>query len=146
MAKKVWISFPLTTSSEANDASVVSFLKGGQKKELEVEIAAFITKWLIDKSVPFAIDFASSTVDRNVVVEALPKRLQKLLVVAAPVAPENVAVPEGEKAAVIEESGVTEPIPHVEEVGAVEQVAEVEEIVAEASGDEPRADDPSELR
>jgi len=60
MAKKVWISIPLITVSEANDAAVVSFLKGGLKKELEVETAAFITKWLVDKDVLFGIDFETT--------------------------------------------------------------------------------------
>jgi len=43
----------VTTLCEVSDAAVVSFLKEGQKKELEVEIGAFITKWLMDKNVPF---------------------------------------------------------------------------------------------
>jgi hypothetical protein len=67
MAKKVWISIPLMTASEANDAAVVSFLKGGQKKELEVATARFITEWLSDKNIPFGIDFERSSLDRNLV-------------------------------------------------------------------------------
>jgi hypothetical protein len=55
MSKKVWISLPLITST------------------------AFITKWLMDKGVPFSIDFESSTLDRNLVLEGLPRRLQKVL-------------------------------------------------------------------
>ena len=93
MAKKVWISFPLITSCEAGDDSVVSFLKGGSKKELEVEVAAFVTKWLMDRDVPFGIDFDSCGVDRTVVIESLPKRLQKILAAAAPVVTDPDEIP-----------------------------------------------------
>src|ERR1051325_4949661 len=79
MPKKVWLSLPLITSTDPADSSVVGFTKGGQKKELEIEVAAFITKWLMDKNVPFSIDFESSAIDRDVVIEALPKRLQRAL-------------------------------------------------------------------
>lgn len=79
MAKKYWVSLPLITAADVKDEAVVSFLKGGAKKELEVETAAFILKWLMDKNVPFGIDFESCTVDRAVVLDALPRRLQKAL-------------------------------------------------------------------
>ena len=79
MSKKVWVSLPLITTTDLKDESVVGFLKGGVKKELETETAVFITKWLMDKSVPFSIDFESATVDQNAVLEALPRRLQRLL-------------------------------------------------------------------
>jgi hypothetical protein len=79
MAKKVWISLPLTTTADATDQAVTGFTKGGPKKELEVETAAFIMKWLIDRNLPFGIDFESLTVDRNHVFEALPRRLQRAL-------------------------------------------------------------------
>mgnify|MGYP007127533760 CR=1 FL=1 len=49
MSKKVWISLPLISAEQGPEASVSSFLKGGQRKELEVETAAFIMKWLLDK-------------------------------------------------------------------------------------------------
>src|SRR5690348_1505831 len=94
MAKKVWISLPLTTSCDASDASVVAFLKGGPKKELEVETAAFVTKWLMDKDVPFGVDFDSCGVDRALVIEALPKRLQKVLGVAIPAVAETAEAPQ----------------------------------------------------
>jgi NCAIR mutase (PurE)-related protein len=137
MNKRVWISFPLTTSSEVSDASVVSFLKGGQKKELEVEIATFITKWLVDRSVGFGIDFDTSTVDRNVVMAALPKRLQKILCVTVPVAAGTIDVPKIEEAASVEGHEEVEPL-------EVDEDAEVAE--AETDEDEVSADDPSELR
>ncbi len=79
MAKKVWVSLPLTVAAEATDEAVVAFTKGGPKKELEVEVAAFIMKWLMDRNVPFVIDFESSTVDRKAALDALPRRLQKAL-------------------------------------------------------------------
>lgn len=82
MAKRVWVSLPLTTTTDLTDAAVVGFLKGG-KKTLEIETGAFITKWLMDKSVPFNIDFESSTVDRTLVMAALPSSLQKSLGSAA---------------------------------------------------------------
>src|ERR1035437_6705111 len=94
MAKKVWMSFPLTTSCDASDASVVAFLKGGQKKELEVEVAAFVTKWMMDRDVPFGIAFDSCGVDRAVVIESLPKRLQKILGASVPVVAEAVDIPQ----------------------------------------------------
>jgi hypothetical protein len=52
MAKKVRISIPLITASEANDVSVVRLLKGGLKKELEVETAAFLTKCMFRQGRP----------------------------------------------------------------------------------------------
>ena len=82
---KSWISLPLVTASDPKDESVVSFLKGGSKKDLEVEVAAFITKWLMDRDVPFGIDFDSCGVDRALVIESLPKRLQKILGGTVPV-------------------------------------------------------------
>jgi hypothetical protein len=118
MAKKVWISFPLITTSDLKEESVVTFLKGGQKKILEVEVAAFVTKWLMDRDVPFGIDFDSCGVDRAVVIESLPKRLQKILGATAPVIAETADV-----ARVVADS--TEVV----EAGTVEQVAAVEEEV-----------------
>jgi NCAIR mutase (PurE)-related protein len=138
MSKRVWISFPLTTSSEVSDASVVSFLKGGQKKELEVEIATFTTKWLVDKSIPFGIDFDTSTVDRNVVIAALPKRVQKILGVTVPVVTGTTDVPHIEEAATIEE------VKEIETLAEVDEDAELVE--GEIDEDEVSADDPSELR
>src|ERR1035438_8738431 len=84
MAKKVWISFPLVTTRDLKEESVVTFLKGGQKKDLEVETAAFVTKWLMDRDIPFGIDFDSCGVDRTIVIESLPKRLQKILGASVP--------------------------------------------------------------
>jgi hypothetical protein len=78
MAKRVWVSLPLTTTSDLADATVVGFLKGG-KKTLEIETGAFITKWLVDKGVPFTIEFESSNLDRNLVTQTLPGPLQKSL-------------------------------------------------------------------
>jgi hypothetical protein len=66
----------LTTTTDLTDSEVVGFLKGG-KKTLEIETGAFITKWLADKSVPFTIDFASSTLDRSLVMAALPGSIQQ---------------------------------------------------------------------
>ena len=85
---KYWISLPLATASDPKDESVVSFLKGGTKKGLEVEVAAFITKWLMDRDIPFGIDFDSCGVDRALVIESLPKRLQKILGATASVVAE----------------------------------------------------------
>lgn len=79
MAKKVWVSLPLIPTTDPADAMVGNFLKGGQRKTLEIETAAFVTKWCMDNSIPFSIDFESATVERNLVMEALPKRLQKIL-------------------------------------------------------------------
>src|ERR1035438_6321446 len=104
MAKKVWISFPLITTSDLKEESVVSFLKGGTKKDLEVEVAAFVTKWLMDRDVPFGIDFESCGVDRAVVIESLPKRLQKILGASVPAAVETADLTQvvGETAEVVE--------------------------------------------
>jgi hypothetical protein len=137
MSKRVWISFPLTTSSEVSDASVVSFLKGGQKKELEVEIATFTTKWLVDRSIPFSIDFDTSTVDRNVVMAALPKRLQKILGVTVPVVTGTAEVLHVEE---------TAPIEGHEEVEPLEDEQDAELVESETDEDEVSAHDPSELR
>jgi len=142
MAKKAWISFPLITSGDASDASVVTFLKGGLKKELEVETAAFVTKWLMDKDVPFGVDFDSCGVDRALVIEGLPKRLQKILGSTVPVVSETAdttqvetvpAVAEAGGAAQVVEvkpAGVVEPVAEVKEAGPAEQVAEVEQVAA----------------
>ena len=119
MAKKVWISLPLITTADATDATVVGFTKGGQKKELEFEVAVFITKWLMDKSVPFGIDFESSCVDREGVLAALPRRLQRILGFKAPGSaepsaeegPGEAAEPEG--GAVGEGGGEVEPVSEV---------------------------------
>src|ERR1017187_5709615 len=129
MAKKVWISFPLITTSDLKEESVVTFLKGGQKKDLEVEVAAFVTKWLMDKDVPFGIAFDSCGVDRAIVIESLPKRLQKIL---------------GATAAVVAEPGEAAPsedAAEVAEAGAVEQVAEVEEAEAADAAERLSGDD-----
>ena len=149
MAKKVWISFPLITASEANDAAVVSFLKGGLKKELEVETAAFITKWMFDKDVPFGIDFDSAAVDRNLVMAALPKRVQKALGVTIPAVPEAgevapAVVPQVEEPAKIEDAGVVELVTGVAEAAVVEQAAEIAEVGA--AGVDEGTGEPSELR
>src|ERR1044072_4407102 len=77
MTKKVWISLPLITFKDPKEQSVATFLKGGQKKELEFEIAVFLTKWLMDRSVPLMIDFEASGVDEDRVLDALPRRLQR---------------------------------------------------------------------
>jgi hypothetical protein len=129
MAKKVWISFPMTAARDASDASVATFLKGGQKKELEVEVAAFITKWLMDKDVPFGIDFDSCGVDRTVVIESLPKRLQKILGATVPVITETADVLLVEKGTQVDDAGAAEPAPpaaEIEDAIAVEQVAAAE--------------------
>jgi hypothetical protein len=148
MTKKVWISFPLITTSDLKDESVVAFLKGGQKKDLEVEVAAFVTKWLMDKDVPFWLDFESCGVDRAVVIESLPKRLQKILGASAPVIagtavadPGEVAQVEPESTEVVEvgaadQVGEAEVVDQVEGPAAVEDVAEVEAVGA----DIPRMD------
>src|ERR1035438_10821678 len=114
MAKKVWISFPLITTSDLKEESVVTFLKGGQKKDLEVEVAAFVTKWLMDKDVPFGIDFDSCGVDRALVTESLPKRLQKILGATVPVVVETVDTPQ-----------VVAETTEIAEAGAAEQVPEI---------------------
>jgi hypothetical protein len=79
VAKKAWILLPLITATDLKDESVVAFLKGGVTKDLEIEAAAFITRWLMHKSIPFARDFEASPIDRDTVLEALPRRLQKVL-------------------------------------------------------------------
>jgi hypothetical protein len=153
MAKKVWISFPLITTSDLKEESVVTFLKGGQKKELEVEVAAFVTKWLMDKDVPFGIDFDSCGVDRALVTESLPKRLQKILGATVPVVVEAadipqvvaettevVEAPQGEQVAAIEETVLGE------DAGAAEEIAEAAEVAEEPSGGDVGEDGPSELR
>jgi hypothetical protein len=138
MSRKVWISFPLITASEINDAAVVSFLRGGLKKELEVETATFLTKWLMDKGLPYRIDFNSAPVDRNLVLAALPKRLQKVLGVTVPAATEV-----GEVAAVGEVLQAGAPAP-VEDAVAVEQAVEVVEVAVESTAGEAGAGGPSE--
>ena len=147
MAKKVWISLPLTTSCDASDASVVAFLKEGQKKELEVETAAFLTKWLMDKSIPFKVDFDTSGVDRALVIESLPKRLQKALGYTAPLIAEGVSAPEVDQTAQVEEVGAVEHVAVVGYTRAVEQVADdVEETGAGLPGGDGDKDVSSELR
>src|ERR1039458_8523127 len=131
MAKKAWISLPLITSCDASDASVVTFLKGGLKKDLEVETAAFVQKWLMDRDIPFGVDFASASVDRALVIESLPKRLQKILGPTVPVSAEAGDVPTVEEAAQVVEAGATEPVGAVEAAGPVEQGAVIEEVAAE---------------
>ena len=123
MAKKVcWISIPLATASEANDAAVVSFLKGGLKKELEAETATFITKWMSDKSIPFRIDVERSSPDRNHVVAPLPQVSQN--------AADCVTVP-----VVAETDKVGEMAEHNAD-NAVEQIAEVAAVVEEPAGEQ----------
>jgi hypothetical protein len=136
MAKKVWISFPLTASCDTSDASVVTFLKGGQKKELEVEVAAFVTKWLIARDVPFGIAFESCGVDRAVVIESLPKRLQKILGATAPAITDTAVadpgeVPSGAEAAPVEQVPVVAAATSVEDTGAVETLPAADEVAAE---------------
>ena len=154
MAKKVWISFPLITTSDLKEESVVTFLKGGQKKELEVEVAAFVTKWLMDKDVPFGIDFDSCGVDRALVTESLPKRLQKILGATVPVvaergevAPQVVAEPtDVVEAGAAEQVAAVEEVVSGEEAGAAEEIAEAAEVAEEPSGGDVGEDGPSELR
>jgi hypothetical protein len=154
MAKKVWISFPLITTSDLKEESVVTFLKGGQKKELEVEVAAFVTKWLMDRDVPFGIDFDSCGVDRAIVIESLPKRLQKILgATTAPAIAETADVPQVvAETTQIAEAGAAEQVPAVEEAmpgedaRAVEEVAEAEELAAEPHAEDRGIDGSSELR
>jgi hypothetical protein len=129
MAKKAWISLPLITSCDASDASVVTFLKGGLKKDLEVETAAFVQKWLMDRDIPFGVDFASASVDRALVIESLPKRLQKILGATVPVASDAIDVPQVEEAAQVVEAGATEPVTVKEEAAQVDEAAD--EAVAE---------------
>jgi hypothetical protein len=139
MAKKVWISFPLITTSDLKDESVVTFLKGGQKKELEVEVAAFVTKWLMDRDVPFGIDFNGCGVDRTVVIESLPKRLQKILGASVPVVVETAEGAQVEKSVAVEKGAAVEPAPpeaEIEVAAGVEQVAEVEDAEAELAGED----------
>lgn len=131
MAKKVWLSFPLITASEANDAAVVSFLKGGLKKELEVETATFITKWMLGKSVPFVIAVESSSLERNLVVAPSP---QEELQTAPGVVPVP-AVAETDR--VIEAGDVAE---HSADT-AVEQIAEVSAVVEPAGEQEEAVND-----
>ena len=128
MAKKAWISLPLITSCDASDASVVTFLKGGLKKDLEVETAAFVQKWLMDRDIPFGVDFASASVDRALVIESLPKRLQKILGATVPVASDAIDVPQVEEAAQVVEAGATEPVTVEEEAAQVDEAAEVEPV------------------
>src|ERR1035438_3390829 len=137
MAKKVWISFPLITTSDLKEESVVTFLKGGQKKDLEVEVAAFVTKWLMDRDVAFGIDFDSCGVDRAVVIESLPKRLQKILGATAAVIAETADVTqvvtetmEVVEAGAGEQVAAEETVPG-EGAGAVEEIAEAAEVAAE---------------
>ena len=134
--KKVWISFPLITWRETSDASVVTFLKGGLKKELEVETAAFVTKWLMDKDVPFSLNFDSSGVDRALTIGLLPKRLQKILIPPVPVVDE---VPLVEVAAGVEKVGASvqpEGAP-TEDIAASEPMsAVVVDVEVEVAGDD----------
>ena len=137
MAKRIWISIPLTTTADLKEEAVVSFLKGGTKKDLEVEVAAFITKWLLDKDVPFGIAFDSCGVDRALVIECLPKRLQKIVGSSAAAIAENVVTESGEVVP-------AEDAAEVADVGALEQVADVEDAEALVAGDElPREDGPT---
>jgi hypothetical protein len=152
MAKKVWMSLPLVTTADLKEESVVTFLKGGQKKELEVEVAAFVTKWLMDKDVPFGIDFDSCGIDRAVVIESLPKRLQKILGASIPVAVETtgadaaVSAP-GEVAPSAEAAPVEQAAAaSVEDAGGVETVPAADEVAAEPSGSDGAVDGASELR
>ena len=139
MAKKVWISFPMTAARDASDASVVTFLKGGQKKDLEIEVAAFVTKWLMDRDVPFGIDFDSCGVDRAAVIELLPKRLQKILGASVPVVVETAEGAQVEKSVAVEKGAAVEPAPPVAEIevaAGIEQVAEVDDAEAELAGED----------
>jgi hypothetical protein len=152
MAKKVWISFPLITTSDLKEESVVTFLKGGQKKDLEVEVAAFVTKWLMDRDVPFGIDFDSCGVDRTVVIESLPKRLQKILGATVPAAVETANAPQvvAETMEVVE-AGAGEQVAAEETVpgegaGAAEEIAEAAETAAEPSDGDRGENGSSELR
>jgi hypothetical protein len=106
MTKRVWIAIPLITTAEATREDLMAFLQNRTKREIDLETAAFIMKSLMDRNAPFTIDFESATIDRNVVLEALPKRLQRALGYKASgaadsggedVQVENVAVGAGEK-------------------------------------------------
>jgi hypothetical protein len=143
MAKKVWISLPLITSADTTDAAAVGFTKGGTKKDLEVEVAAFITKWLMDKDVPFGIDFESCGVDRALVIEALPKRLQKILGATVPVVAEPGEVAPGAEAGAEEQTAEVEV--EVADTGADEEVAEATETGEGLPDDGRGTDGPSEL-
>jgi hypothetical protein len=143
---QITTSFPLSTSCDANDASVVTFLKGGLKKELEVETAAFLTKWLMDRDVPFGVDFDSSGVDRALVIESLPKRLQKALGATAPVIAEAVDIPQVGEGAQVAETGAAGQVAEIPEPGAAEEVAAVEEVGAGLPGEDGDMDGSSELR
>lgn len=153
MAKKVWISFPLITTIDPKEESVVTFLKGGQKRELEVEVAAFVTKWLMDRDVPFGIDFDSCGVDRTVVIESLPKRLQKILGATAPVIAENAGILQvvADSTEVVETgpaeqvAAVEEAVPG-EEAGRTEKTADAADATVELSGVDGGEDGSSELR
>jgi hypothetical protein len=137
MAKKYWISLPLIAVENATDAAVAAFTKGGPKKELEVEVAAVIMKWLMDRNVPFTIDFDSATVDRTAAFEALPRRLQKALGYKAPVASENAA-----EEAQPQEPGVGAPegsVAGVEQTGEQADQTSVPETGEEEAADSGKA-------
>jgi hypothetical protein len=76
----------------------------------EVKVRPF-NRLVSTYSVPFLIDFDTLTVDLNVVMAALPKRLQKILGVTVPVV------------------AGTPDLPHIEEGGKLEPPAEVEQDV-----------------
>jgi hypothetical protein len=142
----------LITTSDLKDESVVAFLKGGQKKELEVEAATFVTKWLMDRDVPFGIDFDSCGVDRAIVIESLPKRLQKILGATAAVVAESADVAPNDEAEKTVESASGEQVAAVEETAqvdegrAVEQAGEGEVLAAERPDGDGDMDGSSELR
>ncbi len=153
MAKKVWISFPLITTSDLKEESVVTFLKGGQKKELEIEVAAFVTKWVMDRDVKFGIDFDSCGVDRGAVIELLPKRLQKILIASVPVVAGTADVPQVvADSTQIAEAGAAEQVAPVEEAAPgeearrTEEIANAAEVAAEPFGVDGGQNGPSELR
>lgn len=133
MAKKYWISLPLVAAGNATDEATIAFTKGGPKKELEIEVAALIMKWLIDRNIPFGIDFESATVDRTAALEALPRRLQKALGYKTPVASENAA----------EEAPPQEPgagAPEGSVAGAEQTGEQADQTPVPETGEEPAAE------
>ena len=75
--KKIWVSTPLVTLN-VTDPAVVNFLENS-RKDLEVQTAAFITQYLMDNNVPFAVDFDSTKLEKESVLRSIPRRLQRML-------------------------------------------------------------------
>ena len=77
-SKKIWISVPVSTP-DVNDPKALAFLADGMRKQLEVETAAFVEKFLLDHSVPFSVDFDHAKVEKEAVLSSLPRRLRREL-------------------------------------------------------------------